>query len=399
MKVNRTLKSVRASPTVTIANEARQLIAAGRKIIDLTEGQPDFDTPEFIVEAAYRAALDGQTRYTAVAGTAELRQAISRKFRVDNGFDCEVDNVVVGNGGKQLIFNAMMVSLDAGDEVLVPAPYWVSYPDIVKLAGGVPVIVPTSPESGFRVTAAALRERVGERTRWLLLNSPCNPTGTVLEARDLEDIAEFLRAHPKISVMCDDIYEKIVFDGRRFSTMAQVAPDLGQRILTVNGVSKSHAMTGWRIGYAAGPRAFVAAMIKFQGQSTTNASSVSQAAALAALTGPGEYMDEWCEAYERKRDLVSELLSASGLLRPHVPQGAFYSFVDCRRLIGCRLADGTAVSDDADIAGQFLKLAGVAVIPGSAFGCPGFVRLCFAKEDRRLRDACLGMLDVVDRLT
>ena len=292
----------------------------------------------------------------------------------------------------------MMVSLEPGDEALIPAPYWVSYPDIVMLAGGTPVIVPTSPEDGFRVTPDALQERVSERTRWLLLNSPCNPTGTVLEAVDLEKIADFLREHPKISVMCDDIYEKIVFDGCRFATMAQVAPDLGQRILTVNGVSKSHAMTGWRIGYAAGPRDFVAAMIKFQGQSTTNASSVSQAAALAALSGPAGYMEEWCRAYRRKRDLVSGLLSDSGQLRPHLPQGAFYSFVDCRKLMGRRLPNGSAIADDEGIARHFLEQAGVAVIPGSAFGSPGYVRLCFAKDAQRLDDACSGILDAIERL-
>ncbi len=398
MKISATVRSVRASPTVSTAGKVKDLIASGRKIVDLTEGEPDFDTPEFVIEAAYRAALDGQTRYTAVAGTPELRQAIVEKFQVDNGLAFDIDNIVVGNGGKQLIFNALMISLDPGDEVLIPAPYWVSYPDIVTLAGGTPIIVPTTPESGFKLSVEDLRAKVDERTTWLLLNSPCNPTGTVLEQQDLARIADFLREHPRISVMCDDIYEKIVYDDSRFATLAEVAPDLQARILTVNGVSKAHAMTGWRIGYAAGPRRFMRTMIKFQGQSTTNASSVSQAAALAALQGPGTHMDSWLQRYQQRRDLVFDRLTASGKLFPSRPQGAFYHFIDCRRLLGKHRPDGAIMASDEDISGYFLEAAGVAVVPGTGFGCSGFVRMCFARESARLADACDRLLCAVEQL-
>ncbi|MDA1044015.1 MAG: pyridoxal phosphate-dependent aminotransferase, partial [Verrucomicrobia bacterium] len=322
MQISDKLNLARVSGTVRLSQAARELREAGRDIIDLGEGESDFDTPPHIVTAAFEAECAGATRYTNVAGTTELRDAVARYFRVQNGLDVAAEDVIVGTGAKQLIFNALMATLNPGDEVIVPAPYWVSYPDMVAIADGAPVIAPCRTDTGFKLTVDDLAARLTPKTRWLILNSPNNPSGAVYSRKELTALADVLRAHPDVAVMSDDIYQEIVFDDARFATMAQVAPDLAPRTLTVHGVSKSYAMTGWRIGFATGPRDLIAAMTKLQGQSTTNASSVSQAAAFAALEGPQDFLTNWVAAYRRRRDLVVAGLQGVAGLTFAPPEGA-----------------------------------------------------------------------------
>ena len=388
MRISERIAKLPTSGTVRLGQAARELKASGKKIIELGEGEPDFDTPRHVIEAAYEAALRGETKYTSVAGTPQLREAAAAKLRVENSAAYEPEHIVVGNGAKQLIFNAMLATLNPGDEVVIPAPYWVSYPAMVALAEGKPVIVRCAPDSAFKLTPGALRSALSSRTRWIILNSPGNPAGCVYGPDELAALAEVVRGHPTAGVVCDDIYEKIVFADARFATMAAVAPDLRDRILTVNGVSKCHAMTGWRIGYAAGPTDLIGAMVKLQGQSTTNASSIGQAAAIAALTGPQDHLDEWIGAYERRRALVSDRLSKISSLRVEQPEGAFYHFVGCGELYGAVAPDGKILTGDRDFCEYLLHSAGVAVVPGSEFGMPGYFRLCFAKSDDDLRLAC-----------
>lgn len=388
MRISERIVKMPASGTVRLGQTARELKASGKKIIELGEGEPDFDTPRHVVEAAYKAALRGETKYTSVAGTPQLREAVAAKLRAENSAAYEPEHIVVGNGAKQIIFNAMLATLNPGDEVVIPAPYWVSYPAMVALAEGKPVIVRCAPDSAFKLTPEALRSAMSPRTSWIILNSPGNPAGGVYGTNELAALADVVRAHPTAGVMCDDIYEKVVFKGSRFATMAAVAPDLWDRILTVNGVSKGHAMTGWRIGYAAGPIDLIAAIVKLQGQSTTNASSIGQAAAIAALTGPQDHLDEWLEAYERRRTLVYDRLSKISLLQVFQPEGAFYHFVGCDGLCGTVAPNGKIFASDRDVCEHLLHSAGVAVVPGSEFGMPGYFRLCFAKSDDDLRLAC-----------
>ena len=398
MRISKRIAKMPASGTVRLGQTARELKASGKKIIELGEGQPDFDTPEHVIEAAYKAALRGETKYTSVAGTPQLREAAAAKLRAENSASYEPEHIVVGNGAKQLIFNALLATLDPGDEVVIPAPYWVSYPAMVGLAEGEPIIVRCTPDSAFKLTPEDLRSAMNSRTRWIILNSPGNPAGGVYGTNDLAALADVVRGHPSAGIICDDIYEKIVFEGARFATMAAVAPDLWDRILTVNGVSKCHAMTGWRIGYAAGPTDLIAAMVKLQGQSTTNASSIGQAAATAALTGPQDHLNEWLGAYERRRALVGNALSRISLLRVEQPEGAFYHFVGCNELCGTAAPDGKILSSDRDICELLLQSAGVAVVPGSEFGMPGYFRLCFAKSDDDLRLACEKISETVSGL-
>ena len=398
MQISDRLNRARVSGTVRLSQAARALREAGREIIDLGEGEPDFDTPSHIIEAAFAAARNGETRYTNVAGTTQLRVVIASQFRRQNSLDYDPDAIIVGTGAKQLIFNALLATLNPGDEVIIPAPHWVSYPDMVAIADGMPVIAECGADSGFKLDAEKLSRLITPKTRWLILNSPSNPTGAVYSAEELSTLADVLRTHPHVAVMCDDIYQEIVFDGVTFATMAEVAPDLGERVLTVHGVSKSYAMTGWRIGYAAGPRDLIAAMTKLQGQSTTNASSVGQAAALAALEGPQEFLTEWQTAYARRRDLVqARLVSIDGLAFTR-PQGAFYHFVDCSGLLGKTGPDGGRIESDNDLSLYFLQDAGVSTVPGSEFGSPGHLRICFAKSDEELVNACARITEAIGRL-
>lgn len=394
MQINQNISSVRVSGTVKLAQRAKDMIAEGKNVIDLTEGQPHYNTPTHIIEAAYNGALEGKTGYTAVAGTPHLRKLIANHINKQNKTDYQLDNIVVGCGGKQLIFNALMVSLEQGDEVIIPAPYWVSYPEIVKIARGIPVPVQCPETTGFKITAQKLESTITKNTRWLILNSPGNPTGAVYTRFELEEIAAILREHEQVAVLCDDIYEAIIYDGAEFNSLTKVAPDLISRTLTVSGLSKSHAMTGWRIGYCAGESDFIGQMIKLQGQSTTNASSLSQVGAVAALEGSREFLKDWLHDYTRARDLVCGKLSQSPYLDIYKPEGAFYLFVGCRKLFGAG-----ALSDDNDVCNYLLENAHVAVIPGSEFGSQGYFRLCFAKQEKLLDRAIDNILQVISDLS
>ncbi len=387
LQINQKVRNVQISGTVRLAQRARELAAAGTDIIDLTEGQSYHNTPLHIIEAAHASALKGQTKYTPVPGLPELRDAIAQRINNQNGTGYSADNIVVGCGGKHLIFNAMMISLEPGDEVIVPAPYWVSYPEIVKLGGGTPILVDCPSTTGFKITPTQLANAISPRTRWLVLNSPGNPTGSIYARDELEQIAHILRMNSHVSVLSDDIYEAIVFDAGEFCNLTTVAPDLTARVLTVSGVSKAYAMTGWRIGYCAGELPFIREMIKFQGQSTTNPSTLGQIAALEALTGSQDCVDQWRAEYQHSRDVFINLLEECHGLDINRPDGAFYLFVGCDRLFGPSAHSSSAIKTDYDFCDYLLETALVSTIPGSEFGCPGFFRLCFAKPLSTLRHA------------
>jgi aspartate aminotransferase len=381
------LRAVKPSPTIAITQLANELRRAGRDIVGLSQGEPDFDTPDHI-RAAAKAAIDaGATRYTDVDGTPELKQAIVRKFQRENGLTYEPGEISVGTGGKQVIANAFSATLDAGDEVIIPAPYWVSYPDMVRLAGGTPVTVACGEAEGFKIGPAALEAAITPRTRWLVLNSPGNPTGSCYSAAELKALAAVLLRHPQVAVLSDDIYEHVLYQSEGFATLAAIEPRLRERILVCNGVSKAYAMTGWRIGYAAGPKPLIRAMAMLQSQSTTNPSSVSQAAAVAALDGGLDFLRARNAVFRERRDLCVEAFEAAGL-PCRVPEGAFYLFPSCAGLIGRKRPDGRAIASDVDVATFLLEEVGVAVVPGSAFGLAPFFRISFATATERLRTAC-----------
>ena len=388
MQISDRIGRANVSATIQLSEAARELQRAGREIIDLAEGEPDFDTPRHITGAAFEAATNGATRYTDVAGTPELRDAVARQFKRLSGLDCKPSNVIVGAGAKQLIFNALMSSANPGDEIIIPVPCWVSYADMVEISDGVPVLANCRADTGFKLTPDQFEELITPKTRWLILNSPCNPTGVVYSRDELFALADVLRKFPGVAVICDDIYQEIIFDGAAFATLAAVAPDLSDRILTVHGVSKTYAMTGWRIGYAAGPPDLIAAMTKLQGQSTTNASSVSQAAALAALNGPQDFLVNWRAAYRRRRDLVAAQLAGIPGLELTVTRGAFYHFADCSGLLRMATREDRCIGTDEDLSLYLLESAGVATVPGTAFAAPGHLRLCFARSEDDLARAC-----------
>ncbi|MEZ2409587.1 aspartate aminotransferase [Bosea sp. OAE752] len=382
------LKAVKPSPTIAITRTAAELRRQGKDIIGLSQGEPDFDTPDHI-KAAAKAAIDkGATKYTDVDGTPELKAAVAAKFRRENGLNYDASMISVGTGGKQVIYNALCATLDAGDEVVVPAPYWVSYPDMVRLAGGTPVI-PLCPEaSGFKLTPAILRAALSQRTKWLILNSPSNPTGAGYSAAELKGLAEVLLDFPAVHVLTDDMYEHLRYDGWQFATIAAVEPRLFSRTLTVNGVSKSYAMTGWRIGFAGGPSELIKAMATLQSQSTTNPSSVSQAAAVAALTGPLDFLAERNAVFQTRRDLCLEAFSHIEGLSCATPEGAFYLYPSCAGLIGRKRPDGRVIANDADFVDYLLSDANVAAVPGVAFGLEPYFRISFATGTDRLHAAC-----------
>lgn len=385
--LSETLARVKPSPTIVMTNLARELAAAGRDIISLSAGEPDFDTPAHIREAAKTAIDAGKTRYTAVDGIPELKRAIRAKFARDNGLDYRPDQITVGTGGKQVLYNALMATLNPGDEVIIPAPYWVSYPDMVALAGGTPVIVTAGIEVGYRVTPEQLDAAITPRTKWVILNSPSNPTGAGYAEQHMRGLTEVLMRHPHVWVMADDMYEHLVFDDFRFVTPAQVEPGLAGRTLTVNGVSKAYAMTGWRIGYAGGPAELIRAMGTIQSQSTSNPCSISQHAAVAALDGPQDYIDESRAVFQRRRDLVvSGLNKCAGIDCP-TPEGAFYVYPSIAGLIGRRTPQGTAITDDRSFAMELLNATGVAVVFGEAFGLSPHFRISYAASDAQLAEA------------
>ncbi|CAB5591831.1 pyridoxal phosphate-dependent aminotransferase [Pseudomonas sp. GD03817] len=386
--LNRRLEAAKPSATYKIIDRVAARRAEGAKIISLCAGEPDFDTPEHIRTAAISAINNGHTRYTQVAGLRALREAIARKYQRENGLDVSWQDTLVCSGGKQVIFNALAATLNEGDEVVIPAPYWVSYPEMVELCGGESRIVACGAESSFKLTPQALASAIGPKTRWLILNSPSNPTGAVYDRAELKALAEVLLDHPQVLILADDIYEHLIFDGRDFLTLAQVEPRLGARTLTMNGVSKAYAMTGWRIGFATGPRWLLEAMEKLQGQQTSGASSISQHAAIAALDGPKDFIAHSREVFQRRRDFMVELLNQAPGMSCEVPGGAFYAFADCSGLIGKRSPGGSDLVDDEAVALALLEEANVAVVQGSAFGLPGYLRIAYALDDDSLRAAC-----------
>ena len=382
-----TLARVKPSPTIAVTTKAAELKAAGRDVIGLGAGEPDFDTPQNIKDAA-KAAIDaGKTKYTAVDGIPELKAAICAKFLRENGLTYQPNQITVGTGGKQILYNALMATCNPGDEVIIPAPYWVSYPDMVLLAGGTPVPVVASLENDFKITAGQLEAAITPKTKWFIFNSPSNPTGAGYTRAELKALTDVLLRHPQVWIMSDDMYEHLVFDDFEFVTPAQVEPALYDRTLTCNGVSKSYAMTGWRIGYGAGPVALIRAMAKLQSQSTSNPSSISQYAALAALTGPQDYIDMSREAFQRRRDLVVDGLNDCPGLSCPVPQGAFYVYPSIADLIGTVSAGGTAITDDEAFANALLDETGVAIVFGAAFGLSPHFRVSYAASDDTLREA------------
>jgi aspartate aminotransferase len=383
------LTRIKPSPTIAVTQKARELQAAGRDVIGLGAGEPDFDTPDNIKEAAIRAIRAGQTKYTAVDGTPELKAAVRAKFKRENGLDYALDQITVSNGGKQVLYNAFMASLNPGDEVIVPAPYWVSYPDMAVLAEGTPVFVECPQSDGFKLRPEALDRAITPRTKWIVLGSPSNPTGAAYTADELRALAEVVRRHPHVWVMTDDMYEHLVYDGFAFATIAQVAPDLYDRTLTVNGVSKSYAMTGWRIGYAGGPKALIKAMGAMQSQTTSNPSSISQAAAVEALNGPQDFISERAAAFKERRDLVVSMLNQASGITCHRPDGAFYVYPSCEGAIGRTTPTGQVLKTDDDFVTYLLESEGVAVVQGAAFGLSPFFRISYATSTALLEDACV----------
>jgi len=383
-----TLSRVKPSATMATDQKARELKAQGRNIISLGAGEPDFDTPENIKEAAIRAIREGKTKYTTVDGIPELKEAIAAKFARENGLAYKPSQVNVSPGGKPVIFNAMMATLNPGDEVIVPAPYWVSYPDMVLLAGGTPVFAPTTAASGFKLKPAELEAVITPRTRWLILNSPSNPSGAAYTKDELKGLAEVLLRHPQVWILTDDMYEHLMFDDMTFWTIAQVEPALYERTLTMNGVSKAYAMTGWRIGYAAGPEPLIKLMAKVMSQSTSNPCSVSQYAAVEALNGTQDFIKPNAALFQKRRDLVVSMLNqASGLVCP-TPEGAFYVYPSCEKLIGRTAPSGRVIGSDQDFANELLETEGVAVVFGAAFGLSPFFRISYATSEAVLEDAC-----------
>lgn len=382
------LKRINVSQSVAVAEKARHLRACGRDIINLSIGEPDFETPYPIRQAAIHAIEQGQTRYTDVSGTPALRQVIADTFRRDSGIAYNPDEIMVSTGGKQVIFNAMLASLDPGDEVIIPTPCWVSYPDIVTLAEGVPVFVPCKREDGFRLTADTLEAAITPRTKWLIVNNPCNPSGAAYSAAELQPLCDVLLRHPQVWVLTDDIYDKLVYDGFEIATFVQVEPALRERTITMNGCSKTYAMTGWRVGYAGGPASLIRAMDKLQGQSTTNASSISQAAAIKALSGDQGFIKEMVNTYQERRDLVVDLLNQAPGLVCDTPQGAFYAFPSMQGCLGRTSRSGVRIDNDEAFVTALLEEQGVAAIHGAAYFFQGHFRVSYATDSNSLRQAC-----------
>ncbi|NOR30886.1 MAG: aminotransferase class I/II-fold pyridoxal phosphate-dependent enzyme [Sulfitobacter sp.] len=386
--LSKTLARVKPSPTIAVTQKAAELKAAGRDVIGLGAGEPDFDTPINIQEAGIAAIKAGKTKYTAVDGIPELKQAICEKFKRDNGLDYVPAQVTVGTGGKQVLYNAFMATLNPGEEVVIPAPYWVSYPDMVLLAGGEPVIAPATLENNFKLTAEALEAAITPKTKWFIFNSPSNPTGAGYSWDELKALTDVLIRHPHVWVLTDDMYEHLAYDDFKFCTPAQVEPALYDRTLTMNGVSKAYAMTGWRIGYAAGPEKLIGAIRKIQSQSTSNPCSISQWAAVEALNGPQDFIPENNKVFMRRRDLVVDMLNEiDGMICPK-PEGAFYVYPSIKGLIGKTSAAGTKITDDEVFATALLEETGVAVVFGAAFGLSPNFRISYATSDAALKEAC-----------
>jgi aspartate aminotransferase len=382
------LGRVSPSQTIAISTKARMLKAAGRDIISLSAGEPDFDTPDNVKQAAIRAIEAGDTKYTDVAGTMALRKAIAAKFLRDSGVEYKPEEIIVATGGKQIIYNAMVATLNAGDEVIIPSPCWVSYPDIVALADGTPVIVPCHQNNGFKLLPEDLEAAITPRTKWFMLNSPCNPTGAAYSAAELRALCDVLLKHPDVWIFTDDIYEKLTYGDFAFSTIVQVEPKLKDRTVTMNGCSKAYAMTGWRIGYCGGPLPLIKAMDKLQSQSTSNTSSISQAAAVEALNGPQDTVAKMAAIYQERRDVVVDMLNKAPGITCHKPEGAFYVFPSVHGCIGKTTTKGTKITNDESFVIALLDEEGVAAVHGSAFMYPGHFRVSYATSTEALREAC-----------
>ena len=392
------LSRIKPSPTIAVSTKAAELKAAGHDVIGLGAGEPDFDTPEHVKEAARIALANGKTKYTAVDGIPELKQAIVDKFARENKIKTNVSEVTVGTGGKQILYNALMATVNPGDEVIVPAPYWVSYPDMVLLAEGVPVPVNCPQEDGFKLTPSALDAAITPKTKWLILNSPSNPTGAGYTAAELASLADVLRRHEHVMVMCDDMYEHLVYDDFKFATLVEVAPDLQPRTLTTNGVSKAYCMTGWRIGYACGPQPLIKAMAKIQSQSTSNPNSIAQHAAVAALNGPLDFMAANAVHFAERRNLVVDALNEIDGLDCARPDGAFYVYPSCAGVIGATRPDGKVIENDGDYVTWLLEEGGVAAVQGAAFGLEPHFRISYATSTEALQDAMARIKRATDML-
>ena len=384
--ISDSLKKIKPSPTIAVTQKARELKAAGKDVIGLGAGEPDFDTPENIKQAAIKAINDGDTKYTAVDGTPALKKAIVEKFKKENNLDYTADQITVGAGGKHVIYNAMMATLNEGDEVIVPAPYWVSYPDIVLLAGGKPVVMECDEKQSFKINPSDLEKFITPKTKWIILNSPSNPTGACYSENDIREIAKVLEKHPHVYILSDDIYEHVTYEGFKFFTIAQIE-GLKERVLTMNGVSKAYSMTGWRIGYAAGPKEIIKAIAKIQSQSTTNPSSISQAASVEALSGTQDFIKIRADSFQERRDFVVQALNDIDGIECLNPDGAFYVFPSCKGLMGKKDTNGKEIKSDTDFVQSLLENSGIAVVQGSAFGLEGFFRISYATSMDNLKKA------------
>ena len=380
------LKRIKPSPTIAVTQKAKELKAAGKDVIGLGAGEPDFDTPDNIKKAAIDAIQSGDTKYTAVDGTKDLKEAIVKKFKRENNLNYTIDQITVGAGGKHVIYNLMMATLNKGDEVIIPAPYWVSYPDIVLLAGANPIVIECSEEQGFKLSAKDLEAKITNNTKWLILNSPSNPTGACYSEQEIKNLSQVLKRNPHVNILSDDIYEHITYDDFKFFTIAQI-PEIKNKVITMNGVSKSYAMTGWRIGYAAGDKDIIKAIAKIQSQSTANPSSISQAAAVEALNGKQDFIPVRAKAFQERRDFVVNSLNAIEGISCLKPQGAFYVFPNCKGLIGKKDKSGKKITNDTEFVQSLLENNDVAVVQGSAFGLEGFFRISYATSMEKLKIA------------
>ena len=384
--ISDSLKRIKPSPTIAVTQKAKELKAAGKDVIGLGAGEPDFDTPDNIKKAAIDAIKAGDTKYTAVDGTKDLKEAIVKKFKRENNLNYTTDQVTVGAGGKHVIYNLMMATLNKGDEVIIPAPYWVSYPDIVLLAGANPIVIECSEEQGFKLSAKDLEAKITNNTKWLILNSPSNPTGACYTEIEIKNLSQVLKRNPHVNILSDDIYEHVTYDNFKFFTIAQI-PEIKNKVVTMNGVSKSYAMTGWRIGYAAGDKEIIKAIAKIQSQSTTNPSSISQAAAVEALNGKQDFIPIRAKAFQERRDFVVNSLNAIDGISCLKPDGAFYVFPNCKKLIGKKDKEGKKIQNDSDFVQSLLENFGIAVVQGSAFGLEGFFRISYATSMENLEKA------------
>ena len=399
IKLSKNLEKIAPSATVAMTQLARELKNEGKDVISLSAGEPDFDTPDHIKTAAIDAINRGETKYTAVDGIDELKEAIVKKFKRDNDLNFSKENISVAPGGKPIIYNAMIATLNPGDEVIIPSPYWVSYPDIVKLAGGTPVKIETSIEDNFKITDTKLKQSITEHTKWIILNSPSNPTGEVYSQYELESLIDVLKQHPNIYILTDDIYEHLLYDrSKKFITIGQLDDEINTRTLTMNGVSKAYSMTGWRIGYCGGPKTIIDAMRKLQGQSTSNPSSISQWAAVEALNGNQDFLKNWLESFEERRNKVFQMINSAKGLKCLKPKGAFYIYPSCEELIGKKTPEGKVINNDKDFAMNLLETKSIGVVHGEAFGLSPYFRISYATSIEKLETACNRIIEFCDEL-